>query len=85
MNKPTDPAQAAAAILAQRRLQGLQGPCLPDAIRPTSLHEAMQIQCAVTALMGDEVGGWKCGMPGPGKLVVAPIYAHTIHRQAERP
>jgi 2-keto-4-pentenoate hydratase len=85
MSQPSDHAQAAAAILSERRLQGQQGPCLPDAIRPTSLHEAMQIQSAVTALMGDEIGGWKCGMPGPGKLVVAPIYARTIHRHAERP
>ncbi|HEX5357313.1 MAG TPA: fumarylacetoacetate hydrolase family protein [Aquabacterium sp.] len=81
MNNITTHSQAAAAILAERRLKGLQGPCLPDGIRPASLQEAMAIQQAVTALMGDAVGGWKCGTPGPDKLVVAPIYASTIHRQ----
>ena len=79
MNPATVNAQAAAAILAQRRLEGRQGPCLPDALRPLTLQQAMQIQSAVTPLMGDAVGGWKCGMPGPDKLVVAPIYARTIH------
>lgn len=74
--------QTAATILAQRRLQGIQGPGLPDGIRPTSLDEAMAIQRAITPLMGDSVGGWKCGTPGPDKLVVAPIYACTIHRQS---
>ncbi|TAK93914.1 MAG: hydratase [Aquabacterium sp.] len=83
MNPISANAQAAAAILAQRRLQGLQGPCLPDGMRPVSLDEAMAIQRAVMPLMGDAVGGWKCGTPGPDKLVVAPIYASTIHRQAD--
>lgn len=82
MNNIAATAQAAATILAQRRLKGCQGPRLPDNIRPVSLQEAMAIQQAVTPLMGDAVGGWKCGTPGPDKLVVAPIYASTIHRQA---
>lgn len=82
MNNIAANAQAAANILAQRRLQGIQGPRLPEGLRPASLDEAMAIQCAVTPLMGDAVGGWKCGTPGPDKLVVAPIYAGTIHRQA---
>lgn len=82
MNNISTHSQAAAAILAERRLKGLQGPCLPEALRPVSLQEAMAIQRAVSPLMGDAVGGWKCGTPGPDKLVVAPIYASTIHLQA---
>jgi 2-keto-4-pentenoate hydratase len=70
---------AAAAILADRRLQGLSGPRLPDELRPQTLDEALAIQAAVGTHMGQAVGGWKCGTPGPGKLVVAPIYATTIH------
>lgn len=70
--------QAAAAILAERRRQGLQGPCLPDGLRPHSLEEALAIQMAVAPLMDDAIAGWKCGTPGPGKLVVAPIYAGTV-------
>lgn len=76
-------AQAAAAILAQRRLHGQQGPCLPEALRPHTLDEAMRIQMATLPLMGDAVAGWKCGTPAADKLVVAPIYARTVHRAGE--
>lgn len=74
--------QEAAAILAARRRQGLQGPGLPPDLRPQTLAQALAIQQAVMPLMGDTVGGWKCGTPGPDKLVVAPIYSRTIHRDA---
>ena len=74
--------QEAAAILAARRRQGLQGPCLPPGLRPQTLAQALAIQQAVTELMGDTVGGWKCGTPGPDKLVVAPIYSRTIYHDA---
>lgn len=70
----------AAQILAERRRQGLAGPCLPEGLRPTSLGEALAIQAAVSALIGDVVAGWKCGTPGPDKLVVAPIYAGTVQQ-----
>lgn len=73
-------ALSAAQILADRRLKGQRGPRLPDAIRPVTIEQALAIQTAVSDLMGDTVGGWKCGTPGPDKLVVAPIYSHTIHR-----
>jgi 2-keto-4-pentenoate hydratase len=76
---------AAAAILADRRLQGLSGPCLPDELRPRTLEEALAIQTAVATHMGQAVGGWKCGTPGPGKLVVAPLYATTIHKASPCP
>ncbi|MGC4059705.1 MAG: fumarylacetoacetate hydrolase family protein [Aquabacterium sp.] len=76
---------AAAAILADRRLQGLSGPCLPDELRPQTLEDALAIQAAVGTHMGQAVGGWKCGTPGPGKLVVAPIYAPTIHMASPCP
>ncbi|MBI3381359.1 MAG: fumarylacetoacetate hydrolase family protein [Aquabacterium sp.] len=85
MTATTPQAQAAAAILAQRRLHGQQGPCLPDPLRPQTLDEAMRIQLATMPLMGDTVAGWKCGTPGPDKLVVAPIYTRTVHRASERP
>lgn len=76
---------AAAAILAERRLQGLAGPCLPADLRPHTLDEAMAIQQAIMPLMGQPVAGWKCGTPGPDKLVVAPIYADTVHRTSPCP
>jgi 2-keto-4-pentenoate hydratase len=76
---------AAAAILAERRLKGLAGPCLPPPLRPQTLDEAMAIQAAIVPLMGQRVAGWKCGTPGPDKLVVAPIYEGTVHRTSPCP
>lgn len=77
--------QAAAAILSERRRQGLQGPRLVEGLRPATLDEALAIQQAVVPLMDDAIAGWKCGTPGPGKVVVAPIYASTVHRDADSP
>jgi 2-keto-4-pentenoate hydratase len=76
---------AAAQILADRRLKGLAGPRLPDALRPPSWADAMAIQAAVSQLMGDAVAGWKCGTPGPDKLVVAPLYAASVHSAGAGP
>jgi len=77
--------QAAAAILTARRLQGLTGPCLLAELRPHTVPEALAIQAAVTTHMGQAVAGWKCGTPGPDKLVVAPIYASTVHASSPCP
>jgi len=49
------------------------------------LDEAMLIQMVTMPLMGDVVAGWKCGTPGPDKLVVAPIYGRTVHREGPQP
>jgi 2-keto-4-pentenoate hydratase len=77
--------QSAATVLAERRRHGLQGPRLPEDQRPGSLEDALAVQRAVMPLMEDAIAGWKCGTPGPGKLVVAPIYASTVHRDAAAP
>ncbi|RZL12015.1 MAG: 2-keto-4-pentenoate hydratase [Rubrivivax sp.] len=69
----------AAEVLASRRVSGQQGPRLPDACRPTDLASALAIQAAVLARLGDAVGAWKCGSPAPGRVVVAPILASTVH------
>lgn len=70
----------AARILAERRLAGQAGPPLPAELRPHTIEQALAIQSAVSTLMDDAIGGWKCGTPGPDKLVVAPIFARTIHQ-----
>ena len=70
---------SAATILAARRTCGEQGPRLPDWCRPSDVDTALAIQAAVTEQIGDRIGGWKCGSPVEGRLVVAPIYAGTIH------
>ena len=76
------PAEAA-SILVARRLAGLPGERLPESCRPTDLSAALAIQAQVSAQIGDAVGGWKCGMPGEGRLVLAPIYASTIQRGSD--
>ncbi|MFC5474424.1 2-keto-4-pentenoate hydratase [Paraherbaspirillum soli] len=70
---------AAAGILAARRRCGEQGPRLPASLRPAAIEDALAIQAAVSAQLGAAVGGWKCGLPVEGGVVLAPIYAGTIH------
>ncbi len=75
-------AQQAAQLLTERRIAGAQGSRLPDHCRPLDIDNALAIQAAVTEswcdLMDDSIGGWKCGLPGPDKIVIAPIYTRTI-------
>lgn len=70
--------QEAGRILANRRRQGVAGPVLPASCRPVSLDDALAIQGATARYMDDAIAGWKCGSPGDGKLVLAPIYAGSI-------
>lgn len=74
--------QQAAQILVERRSAGTQGERLPEACRPTDLASGLAIQAAVTErwceLLDDSIGGWKCSLPSPDKIVVGPIYTRTI-------
>lgn len=70
----------AGAMLAARRRAGLRAGLLPDAFRPRHHADALAVQAEVARALGWPVAGWKCGLPGPGKLVVAPIYAPTVCR-----
>lgn len=80
MSIEADFVHAAAQILAARRLRGEAGPRLPEACRPHTLEQAMAIQAAVTRELDAGIGGWKCGLPTPERIVVAPIYAQTIQQ-----
>ncbi|MDC7691425.1 2-keto-4-pentenoate hydratase [Vogesella indigofera] len=71
--------RAAAITLAARRLSGSQGPLLADAQAPQTPADALAIQQAVSGLLNDAIGGWKCGLPDSDKVVAAPIYATSIH------
>lgn len=71
--------RAAAITLAARRLSGSQGPLLADAQAPQTPADALVIQQAVSGLLNDAIGGWKCGLPDGDKTVAAPIYATSIH------
>jgi 2-keto-4-pentenoate hydratase len=75
--------QQAAAILVDRRRRGIQGAVLPETCRPHTLDDALAIQGASAGCMNDSIAAWKCGTPGPGKLVVAPIHASTVYRHTD--
>ena len=77
--------RAAAIALASRRLSGQQGPLLEGIQAPQTITDAMAIQQAVSSLINDAVAGWKCGMPAPDKVVIAPIYATTLHQASPCP
>lgn len=74
--------EAAARLLAERRRSGQPGPRLPEACRPIDLNAALAVQAAVTVELGEAIGGWKCGTPSPGKVVLAPIHLGTIERHS---
>ncbi|MDE2078383.1 MAG: 2-keto-4-pentenoate hydratase [Burkholderiales bacterium] len=85
MSLSSEAIQNGARELARRRRDGLHGPALDAACRPQSLADALAIQAAVSDHLGDEVGGWKCGLPSEDRIVVAPIYQRTIHTSTACP
>jgi 2-keto-4-pentenoate hydratase len=72
--------QQAAAILAQRRKLGEVGPLLDETQRPLSLTDAFALQQQVVVAMAEPLAGWKCLLPTPDKMVVAPIYPSSVCR-----
>jgi len=72
--------QQAAAILAKRRQRGEIGPLLDESLRPQSLTDAFALQQQVAVAMAEPIAGWKCLLPTPDKMVVAPIYQSTVAR-----
>jgi 2-keto-4-pentenoate hydratase len=72
----------AAHELMARRTAGAAGERLTDAIRVTDIEQALAVQAAASQLWcsqnNDRIGAWKAGLPGPGRLVIAPIFASTI-------
>ncbi len=65
--------QRSAAWLADYRRRGEAAPLLPAELRPTSLAEAFAIQQWLFIELDWPVIGWKAGLPGPDKWVLAPI------------
>ncbi|RYZ86323.1 MAG: hydratase, partial [Moraxellaceae bacterium] len=66
--------QTAAQILYQRRANATLGERLPEICRPVTVEQAWAIQNEISNLwceaQDDSIGGWKCGMPSPEKIVV---------------
>jgi 2-keto-4-pentenoate hydratase len=75
----------AAGHLVNARLARKRGERIPEACRPQDLETALQIQDAVTELLGETVGGFKASAPKQGKIYRAPIYASNIHRGERAP
>lgn len=64
--------QAARHLLAARKAK-TPGPTIPVSYRPADPESALAIQERVLELLGEKVGGWKCGVPNPltGPIVAA--------------
>ena len=75
--------EVAAQFLAAARKDGRPGARLPEHVRPKDLESALAIQRRVVALLGQQIGGWKCAVPSEARpLNVAPIFASTIVRSS---
>jgi 2-keto-4-pentenoate hydratase len=74
---------AAKHLLAARQA-GIPGARIPEAARPANPEEALAIQEQVSALLGQEIGGWKCSLPSEGKIIAAPIYAADMSKSAPK-
>jgi hypothetical protein len=84
MTTTTERVDGAAQHLVAARHAGVPGPLLPDACRPQDVDTALAIQHRVADLLGETIGGWKCALPPPDRVIVAPIFASTI-READGP
>ncbi|RQR32411.1 2-keto-4-pentenoate hydratase [Burkholderia sp. Bp9143] len=84
MTTTTERVAGAAQHLVAARHAGVPGPLLPDALRPENVETALAIQHRVADLLGETIGGWKCALPPPDRVIVAPIFASTI-READAP
>jgi len=78
MTTTTERVDGAAQHLVAARHAGAPGPLLPDAFRPENVDTALAIQHRVADLLGETIGGWKCALPPPDRVIVAPIFASTI-------
>jgi len=68
--------RAAAALVAARKGSAIAG--LPADAIPQSEADSYQVQDAVRAKLGEQVGGWKVGISPVGGHFAAPIYASTV-------
>ena len=68
----------AAQLLVAARKTGRRIEGLPESCRPRDIESALAIQQQVADLLGLPIGGWKCSLPPPGKLFVAPIFARRF-------
>jgi 2-keto-4-pentenoate hydratase len=66
--------QEAAKILFEARRDRTTVARLPPPLRPRDPESALAIQHEVTRLIGRRAAAWKCALPKPGRIGVAPIF-----------
>jgi 2-keto-4-pentenoate hydratase len=72
--------EQAAGLFVQARQSRTPGPRLPESCRPPDANAAIAIQHRTLELLGEKIGGWKCGIPTPNGVMLAPITASTVTR-----
>jgi len=70
----------AARHFLQARQTRTPGPRLPESCRPVDANAAIAIQQRTLELLGEKIGGWKCGIPTPNGVMLAPITSSTVTR-----
>ncbi|HEV2202819.1 MAG TPA: hypothetical protein VGR73_23625 [Bryobacteraceae bacterium] len=73
-------ANQAARLFLRARQTRTPGPRLPESCRPLDADAALAIQRRTLELLGEKTGGWKCGIPTPNGVMLAPITASAIFR-----
>lgn len=76
----TEQVDQAARLFLHARKTRTPGPRLPESCRPADADAALAIQHRTLELLGEKTGGWKCGIPTPNGVMLAPITASTIFR-----
>lgn len=70
----------AARHFVEARHNRTPGPRLPETFRPPDAIAAIAIQQRTLELLGEKVGGWKCGIPTPNGVMLAPIRASAVSK-----
>lgn len=69
----------AAKQLLARRIPSTKAYSLADAIKPTTIDEALIVQQEMIKLRSDSALGWKCLLPlAEDKIIIAPIFSDTV-------
>jgi len=79
----TEKVDQAAQLLVDARRSGKPLSSLPESCRPNDVDSALAIQDRVVQLFGQQVGGYKCGVPSAKwAVMMAPVFAPSIYRSS---
>ena len=77
-----DQINQAASHFVHARRTSTPGLMLPEVCRAKDNDSALAIQRRTLELLGENIGGWKCGVPNP-TLIIAPLTASSIVRSTQ--